>query len=630
MHRVYNSAFMNMLKNEENGKYRATIKNTLEFDPEILKRFVNFMNNPDEETAVAQFGKGDKYFGICTLLVTMPGLPMFGHGQIEGFEEKYGMEYRRSYRDERPDGYLVDRHEREIFPLMKKRHLFSGSAAFRLYDFYTSPGQVNENVFAYSTRDWDDRALVFYNNSYYESSGWIRQSSPAIPQDDGSLRQDTLTEALSIHGEGRYFSLFHEQRSGLWYIRSSKDMSERGLFVSLKGYEAQVFLDIHEREDGEGSPWAQRWSRLNHELDGRGTPDPDAAAADIFLEPLYRPFTELLAPRRVQALEAALNSGDSGIVDSLLEEWMASVQDFAGAAVEYLDGAGGNYEPFVLPGAAGSWAGGGETGDGETAPAEDFARVRAWFSCFLRRLGSLKNSPAAEVLAGGGTGDAAPSTAPTAAGAGALPAGTAAYALGYGALALLRSVFEPVMSGETAAALLTHWQLDRKLRECLRGLGFNDEDVRRAVEIMKAVLCRTRAATGSGGSAPLPGGPAKGGKAGARKTKSGGAAAGVEGVEHWVAALISANYDAEDFRRLLGVNRFNEVTWFNKEALEHTLRYLSLFLLVEDEAALGPVFASAVGGSRAVFIAAFARAVLKAEEASGYRLDELIKALSEV
>ncbi|MDF2694005.1 MAG: Alpha-amylase family protein [Labilithrix sp.] len=56
MHRVYNSAFMNMLKREENDKYRATIKNVLDFDAEILKRFVNFMNNPDEETAVAQFG----------------------------------------------------------------------------------------------------------------------------------------------------------------------------------------------------------------------------------------------------------------------------------------------------------------------------------------------------------------------------------------------------------------------------------------------------------------------------------------------------------------------------------------------------------------------------------------------
>ncbi len=49
MHRVYNSAFMNMLRNEENAKYRQLIKSTLTFDPEILKRYVNFMNNPDEK-----------------------------------------------------------------------------------------------------------------------------------------------------------------------------------------------------------------------------------------------------------------------------------------------------------------------------------------------------------------------------------------------------------------------------------------------------------------------------------------------------------------------------------------------------------------------------------------------------
>ncbi|HEX9078073.1 MAG TPA: alpha-amylase family glycosyl hydrolase, partial [Desulfuromonadaceae bacterium] len=46
MHRVYNSAFMNMLKMEDNAKYRQTVKNVLEFNPEVLKRFVNFMNNP--------------------------------------------------------------------------------------------------------------------------------------------------------------------------------------------------------------------------------------------------------------------------------------------------------------------------------------------------------------------------------------------------------------------------------------------------------------------------------------------------------------------------------------------------------------------------------------------------------
>ena len=54
------------------------------------------MNNPDEGTAGDQFGNGDNYFGVATLLATMPGLPMFGHGQFEGFSEKYGMEFRRA------------------------------------------------------------------------------------------------------------------------------------------------------------------------------------------------------------------------------------------------------------------------------------------------------------------------------------------------------------------------------------------------------------------------------------------------------------------------------------------------------------------------------------------------------
>ena len=88
MHRVYNSAFMHMLRDEDNAGYRRLIKETLEFDPEILKRYVNFMNNPDEKTAVEQFGKGDKYFGIATLMATLPGLPMFGHGQVEGLDRK--------------------------------------------------------------------------------------------------------------------------------------------------------------------------------------------------------------------------------------------------------------------------------------------------------------------------------------------------------------------------------------------------------------------------------------------------------------------------------------------------------------------------------------------------------------
>ena len=66
---------MNMMRDEENAKYRSVIKNTIEFDPDILKRYVNFMSNPDERTAIDQFGNGDKCFGVATMMAALPGLP---------------------------------------------------------------------------------------------------------------------------------------------------------------------------------------------------------------------------------------------------------------------------------------------------------------------------------------------------------------------------------------------------------------------------------------------------------------------------------------------------------------------------------------------------------------------------
>ncbi len=269
MHRVYNSAFMNMLKMEENAKYRQTIKNVLEFNPEILQRFVNFMNNPDEETAVEQFGKEGKYFGAAVLLVTMPGLPMFGHGQIEGFTEKYGMEYRRAYWTEEVDRHLVEMHEQQIFPLMKKRHLFSGAANFVLYDFLSGDA-VDENIFAYSNSCENDRALIVYHNRFATSSGWIRTScSRAVKDASGETRQlqTTLGEALGINPDGRYYYRFRDSASGLEYLRNGKELSEKGLFLKLNAFECHAFLDFREiRDDDYGT-----WGKLCLELAGRPT-----------------------------------------------------------------------------------------------------------------------------------------------------------------------------------------------------------------------------------------------------------------------------------------------------------------------------------------------------------------------
>ena len=296
MHRVYNSAFMNMLKKEENQKYRDTVKNTIKFDPQILKRYVNFMNNPDEETAVAQFGRGDKYFGVCTLMVTMPGLPMFGHGQLEGFEEKYGMEYTRAYRDEHVDEGLYNRHWHDIFPLMHKRYLFAGVDNFLFYDVWKD-GRVNENIFAYSNGVNGENTIVFYNNKYERADGWIKQScqyavKTGSGEDDKKMVSRSLAEGLGLSYGSNHYVIFREHRSGLWYVRRSDDIINGGMYVSLNGFEYQVYLDVHEVvDDAEG-----KFYHLNELLNGSGTEDLDVAWQEYRYKEMYEKLSAFLIP----------------------------------------------------------------------------------------------------------------------------------------------------------------------------------------------------------------------------------------------------------------------------------------------------------------------------------------------
>jgi glycosidase len=306
MHRVYNSAFMHMMMKEENAKYRDLISETLEFEPEILKRYVSFMSNPDEETAIRQFGTDDKYFGVCTLLVTLPGLPMFGHGQIEGLTEKYGMEYRRAYYHESPNAGLVARHEREIFPLMKKRFLFSQVANFWLFDVVTADGSVNENVFAFVNRERGERALVLFNNKYERASGRIFRSSSKLISAEGRpkiLETRTVAEALGLNpGPGRYY-LYRDSITGLEYIRSGAEAAGQGLEVELDGFKYKVYLDWREVADETGD-----WKRLAHRLGRQGVPDILRAAEELKLESIHRAFSDILdirLPVEIPDLEPA-------------------------------------------------------------------------------------------------------------------------------------------------------------------------------------------------------------------------------------------------------------------------------------------------------------------------------------
>ncbi len=332
MHRVYNSAFMNMLRDERNADYRTLIKSTLEYDPQILKRYVNFMSNPDERTAVDQFGTDGKYFGVSTLMATLPGLPMFGHGQVEGFAEKYGMEFRRPRWAEEPDEELVRRHERQIFPLLHRRGSFAEVDRFLLFDLVDEYEQVDENVFAYTNEVGGERSLVIFHNTFAETRGWLRRSTAKVVRsDDGSERLEhfRLAEGLGVSGGENTFLAFRDVVSGLEYLRPCRRIVDEGLYVELDAYRCHVFLEFREIEDDDEG----RLRQLEAELGGRGVDSVDLALIEREHRDVLGPFAELVSAELIRAFTtvgsddaSAVNRDDMvGEVLPLFEEMLEAV-----------------------------------------------------------------------------------------------------------------------------------------------------------------------------------------------------------------------------------------------------------------------------------------------------------------
>jgi hypothetical protein len=561
MHRVYNSAFMNMLKNEENANYRSVMKNTLEFDPQILKRFVNFMNNPDEQTAVAQFGKHDKYFGVCTMLATLPGLPMFGHGQVEGLTEKYGMEFRRAYWDERPDEQLIQRHQREIFPLLRLRHLFAESEHFLLYDCFTPEGHVNEDVFAYSNRAGNERALVVYHNKNATTSGWIRTSVGFLGKtgqgETRALMQRDLGAGLALHPAGNLFCIYRDQVTGLEYIRSSKELCEKGLPIELGPYKYHVFLHFREERDSAARPYAQ----LAAYLAGKGVPSVKEALREIFLQPLHQPFKEQVnAPLFRQLMKARLKQPKDKLDIRLLDGVEQKMVHLFGAIKQYT---GSSRDEKVL--------------------AHD---VRQELAAALQ-LPILPSLPPWSALAEkeqngpGGLGDG--------------PAEYLKSSLGED-LALWGSIFGWVFvhplgridgekTGQLSRSWMDEWLLDRILAGALHDLGLDEAAVRTCVAVVKILTSHQRWYAPEGTAIESAG-------SGDQRRAVVESAESEDSRRTLAYRVLEKLLKDSEVQQFLQVNRYQDILWFNKEMFAQLLWWLWLVVVIqvsdEPEREAGP------------------------------------------
>jgi hypothetical protein len=566
MHRVYNSAFMNMLRDEDNAKYRSVVKNTLGFDPQVLKRYVNFMNNPDERTAVDQFGKDDKYFGICAMMATMPGLPMFGHGQVEGFTEKYGMEYRRAYWDEQPDGYLIERHEREIFPLLRQRYLFAGVENFFLYDLFAPEGYVNEDVFAYSNHVGDPST-----GSGQEAQGWIRTSAAYATKtgQDGEtvLAQKSLGQGLGLHNDGDYFTIFRDHVTGLEYIRSSKELCEKGLYVELGAYKYHVFLDFCEVRDNEWRQYAQLTAYLN----GRGVPSIEEALREVILRPVHYPFRELvnarLFRRLIDARESA-NQRDSKKREELADE---VEQKMAHLLREVKQLTGGTALSAV-------------EGSGDEAVIAREVRQKLEAILQLPILASRFPLPrsrkykwATEYLQTGLRDD--PAAWPT--------------LLGWLFTHALGQVVDEADFEQISRSWIDEWLLGKIVAGALRDLGLDEGAAWQAVATIKILTSHQRWFEMQ---AP-------------KKKRA------YQVLESWL--------KDDEVQQFLQVNRYRGVLWFNKEAFEQLLWWMLLPAVVTVSA--DPLRPPAEVAQEIVALYDVVKKLQRAEEESGYQVERLLE-----
>ncbi len=485
MHRVYNSAYMNMLRDEKNAEYRLVIKNTIEFDPEILKRYVNFMNNPDEDTAISQFGKGGKYLGVCTMMSTMPGLPMFGHGQVEGFTEKYGMEYQRAYYDEVPDSHLVGQHMREIAPLLRKRYLFSGVEHFRLYDFFQQDGNVNEDVFAYSNRYEEERSLVLYHNRWAETQGTIRMSAAyaAKEGDDVRLEKQSLGDGLGLPHDPDMFVIFQDHITGLEYIHNCARIHDSGLRVGIGAFQYFVFWNFRTVKENE---WGH-YGMLDGFLNGRGVHNIEEIRQEIILQPVLGPFRELVNP---------------GFFSWAFENGVGQAEEIHRQAVEkysrLLDGIAG----YALPG------------------AEKSATLDTFDSFITNALGAL-----------GADGKK-------------LELGDWAVLLSWAICRPLGLLAGPENDALRSRAWMDQWQLSKTIRDCLRQLG-QDENL---TDLLQALVGR---------QSPW------------FREKS------YETLRSWL--------QNSEIARQMGVNRYQEVLWYNRPGLGEIIRWAGLLAQITGE-----------------------------------------------
>jgi hypothetical protein len=153
----------------------------------------------------------------------------------------------------------------------------------------------------------DQNGLVIYHNQFGDTRGWIKTSAAFIDQSNPEkpLVQRGLGQGLNLPNDPEAYVIFKNLVTGKEYIRNCAEVHEKGIFVELFAYQTYVFLDFRVVFDSADG----RYNRVNAYLGGQPTDSIEEALQEMFLQVVHNPYRELVNAEMIRYLISSRRPG---------------------------------------------------------------------------------------------------------------------------------------------------------------------------------------------------------------------------------------------------------------------------------------------------------------------------------
>lgn len=189
----------------------------LQADINYQKKLVRFIENHDEERAVAAFGK-DKSYAAAVIIGGLPGMKLFYDGQFEGKKIKLPVQLIREPIEH--ECFKTSEFYQNLLSLYKQKIFREGQWRLLSVEPSWHNNVTYKNFIAYQRQIEDKKAVVITNYSELTSQCRLK---------------------LDLFNHGETIEL-NDILNKVKYLRSAEEIHHIGLYVELRPYASHIFL----------------------------------------------------------------------------------------------------------------------------------------------------------------------------------------------------------------------------------------------------------------------------------------------------------------------------------------------------------------------------------------------------